>query len=407
MPESQREMLVRKMVAEGTSDDDIRATLKVFDAQQASAPAPAPDVRSRPLLTGLTDAGAARQFSDPSAMQDLQAAKNRMANVGIAGGAMAMGGLAAATPLTTALSSGTVGGIGQAIGAGGAYYGLRQAGVPAPIVDALMIATGLRAGLRGALRQAQGAEPPPRMIRVGGTTVDRYLPNRGAASHAGDAEAVALPMESPVLRYLPNRSGPVQPGSTQAVGEPVSPLVDRYLANRGGPVQEGSTQAVGARVPQLLDRYMPNSGAASHAGDPNAVASVRLASPAIERYLPNSSTYQAGQSPAIALLQPTAQESAQAAAARAMPSGPTARQPRPDLAAPQPTDMPRSWHAFLNEDARSAASASERQRIQALHKELAQMDADYKSATAGERAQWQAMPSDYRDALLAALLGGK
>lgn len=34
-----REELVRKMIAEGTSDDDIRATLKVFDAQQQT-PAP-------------------------------------------------------------------------------------------------------------------------------------------------------------------------------------------------------------------------------------------------------------------------------------------------------------------------------------------------------------------------------
>src|SRR5262252_5326518 len=35
-----RDDLIRKMIAEGTSDDDIRATLKVYDAQQpTSAPA--------------------------------------------------------------------------------------------------------------------------------------------------------------------------------------------------------------------------------------------------------------------------------------------------------------------------------------------------------------------------------
>lgn len=38
MPDS-RETLVRKMIAEGTSDDDIRATLKLYDARQ-STPAP-------------------------------------------------------------------------------------------------------------------------------------------------------------------------------------------------------------------------------------------------------------------------------------------------------------------------------------------------------------------------------
>lgn len=40
MPD-RREDLVRKMIAEGTSDDDIRATLKVFDAQPPPAAAPA------------------------------------------------------------------------------------------------------------------------------------------------------------------------------------------------------------------------------------------------------------------------------------------------------------------------------------------------------------------------------
>lgn len=48
-------------------------------------------VSQRPLLTGLTDAGAAAQFSDPSAMQTLNDAKNRAANYGIAAGAGALG----------------------------------------------------------------------------------------------------------------------------------------------------------------------------------------------------------------------------------------------------------------------------------------------------------------------------
>lgn len=42
MPEDRRAQLVSRMVAEGTSDDDIRATLKAFDAQQAPAPPAAP-----------------------------------------------------------------------------------------------------------------------------------------------------------------------------------------------------------------------------------------------------------------------------------------------------------------------------------------------------------------------------
>lgn len=46
MPD-RREELVRKMIAEGTSDDDIRATLKAFDTQQ-SAPAQAPASAGQP-----------------------------------------------------------------------------------------------------------------------------------------------------------------------------------------------------------------------------------------------------------------------------------------------------------------------------------------------------------------------
>lgn len=45
MPETPRDTLVRKMVGEGTSDEDIRATLKAFDAQP-QAPAAAPATRS-------------------------------------------------------------------------------------------------------------------------------------------------------------------------------------------------------------------------------------------------------------------------------------------------------------------------------------------------------------------------
>lgn len=40
MPDDPRELLVRRMIAEGTSDDDIRATLKAFDTQQPAAPPP-------------------------------------------------------------------------------------------------------------------------------------------------------------------------------------------------------------------------------------------------------------------------------------------------------------------------------------------------------------------------------
>lgn len=47
MPDDpRRTLLVQKMVAEGTSDDDIRATLKVFDTQQRPA-TPAPSATSR------------------------------------------------------------------------------------------------------------------------------------------------------------------------------------------------------------------------------------------------------------------------------------------------------------------------------------------------------------------------
>lgn len=38
MPEDRRATLVRKMVEEGTADDDIRATLKAFDSQQTAQP---------------------------------------------------------------------------------------------------------------------------------------------------------------------------------------------------------------------------------------------------------------------------------------------------------------------------------------------------------------------------------
>jgi hypothetical protein len=51
----QRDTLVSKMVAEGTSDDDIRATLKAFDAQQAPAAA-APPLSRAGYYQGVVEA---------------------------------------------------------------------------------------------------------------------------------------------------------------------------------------------------------------------------------------------------------------------------------------------------------------------------------------------------------------
>ena len=76
MAEDQRTLLVQKMVAEGTSDDDIRATLKVYDAQQGSA-APAKngggivDALPSILGTGFSLAGGSKALPTGMALSAL------------------------------------------------------------------------------------------------------------------------------------------------------------------------------------------------------------------------------------------------------------------------------------------------------------------------------------------------
>lgn len=76
------------------------------------------------------------------------------------------------------------------------------------------------------------------------------------------------------------------------------------------------------------------------------------------------------------------------------------------LQATPPSDMPRSWHAFLNDAAREQAAPEQLKQASALHRELADMDARYRAATVNERAQMQALPASFKSALVAALTGG-
>jgi hypothetical protein len=209
------------------SEAEARAAISSMSAASTAPPAapPATDARTRPLLTGLTDAGAARQFSDPSAMNDLNAAKDRAASVGLWGGAAAMGGLATAgTPLAGAIG-GAVRGVAEATPYIAAYRGMTAAGVPPEIAGALAGAAGLKSFMGG--KGAPKTEaPPPRMLRVGGTVVDRYLPNQSAAPQGGDPNAAAMPLPAVIERYLANSSAASHAGDAEAPGAvaPRSPL---------------------------------------------------------------------------------------------------------------------------------------------------------------------------------------
>lgn len=70
------------------------------------------------------------------------------------------------------------------------------------------------------------------------------------------------------------------------------------------------------------------------------------------------------------------------------------------MASPESADTPRDWHSGATDPAMKA-------RMAAAHELIMDENMRYRNATAGERAQFQAMPKDYKDALISALLGGK
>lgn len=125
MAGDQREDLVRKMIAEGTSDDDIRATLKVYDAQHQTA-APAAD---KPYLSAVKDrflSGVQHVMRDPSVGavlgSTLAAGATGGLSIPLQIGAAALGGgvgakaFGADTP--TAIKEGALSGAGEGIGQG-------------------------------------------------------------------------------------------------------------------------------------------------------------------------------------------------------------------------------------------------------------------------------------------------
>lgn len=150
MADDQRTALVKAMVAEGTGDDDIRAALAVYDKQHPQQPAV--PVQNRPLLTGLTDAGAAQQFNNPAAMQDLNAAKNTAANVGIGTGVAVLGGGVANT-----VAPGLLQGIAKGAGWAGAAKALTSMGM-SPSEAALLVGFlgggGVKRDIGGAIKNA-------------------------------------------------------------------------------------------------------------------------------------------------------------------------------------------------------------------------------------------------------------
>jgi hypothetical protein len=116
-----------------------------------------------------------------------------------------------------------------------------------------------------------------------------------------------------------------------------------------------------ARLMKRVDRYMPNTSAASQAATGEGALPMTTG---VDRYMPNSSAYSATNPPPRGIV-PRAADSFS-----------------PD--APLPSDMPSSWHAFTDKE-RAAASPLERQQAGTLHKELAQMDADFQRRMTDQR----------------------
>jgi hypothetical protein len=340
--------IVQRMINAGESEANIATVIQHFKAQQSAAPAT--DVRSRPLLTGLTDAGAARQFSDPSAMQDLNAAKDTAANAGIGTGLAALGGTAA-----YGAAPGLVEGVGKGLVAGGVYKAGRAMGISPEIMAAVAAATGL-SNWRGGASAPEEPAPSP---NLGGRLVTIKAPS--VEQQMADAlQELRQPAKSPVGTTPPQAQLPA--GYTPRTSAPL-----RIVKATADPTLPAEFTAVGAEPAAPGPPTFPDA--------------------------------QAG------IYQRVLQQGGRTPSASAIPS----MESLPSMSALKeltPADIPRSWHAFLDPAARSSADPATLSQASRLHQDINELDAAYKARTADTAAQLRANPQTAKDALLALLTGG-
>jgi hypothetical protein len=308
MADPQRDAFLRKMIAEGTSDDDILATLKVYDAKHA--------LPTRPV--------SAEDFMKPSATDQ---ALSQVKDVGIG----ALKGLGS--------SASGLANMAQRAGA----MGIPTSGFQHPIfdkIDPALVPTNTPQKIGRYAEMA--AELAPGAIGLGKAAMSAAPQLGGAAMEVGS--------------HLP------------VVGRPIRLL-----------------RALGRMLPQEAAADAPAVGGAAAEAIPAAMT-------------------QAGPAPSLPNFHaPTA--APPMAAAQAPPSSliPSLADLKPTVREIPPGDMPRSWHAFMDDSSRAAANPDELRQATALHKELAQMDAAYRGKTAAERLAMQQAPQSYRDAILSFL----
>lgn len=366
---------------------DPKKAAAIVRQQEASGAQPAAAPQKRPLLIGRSEANVPAQLrNDPEAVKAFQSAKDTGADVGIAAGAMGLGGALAPASITgpaTAFAK-SAGQIGLY---GGAYKGLTAMGIPPEYAGLILAATGLKSLTKGG--GSSPAKPEP-VNNTGGRLVTTKAP--GINQQMADALAeLRQPMKPDVVELPPRPSLPagyVPRSTVPQMTEAIAP----NSANAGGRLVRGP-------APVSVEQGLAEALAELRA--PQPPKSVELAPPP---QLPP------GYTPRTSL--PVRMVGAKSAAT---PPKPTPK-PTPKAGPPevqrnlsvirQPGDMPKSWHAFMNPEARAQAGTMERQGISSLHRELNNMDASYRAATAGERAMLQGLPQAYKDALVQALLNG-
>jgi hypothetical protein len=273
----QRETLVRKMVDEGTSDDDIRATLKAYDAQQAMAQ-PASSTPQPSMVDSLLADNPAEQWDVRAGKYIARLAKAHPVQAGATiGGALASGGSSLLPQLGLA-ALGAAGGAGYGLLAKGAQtgdYGTITGNAKEMATQGAMSAAGEGIGqgvtkavgviapriYRGVLRPSNslqrdfGKDLSQKAFdaglpvsEAGAATADQRI---GALSQQVAGELAAKDAERPIVRgFLPPARESIPLGAAPQAGEmPMTVSGAQAIPLRRPPMNTAGTARYAERLP--------------------------------------------------------------------------------------------------------------------------------------------------------------
>lgn len=259
--------------------------------------------------------------------------------------------------------------IGTGAAVSGLNYGADKLGIPHAISYPILAALGL-AGIKSGLSPAAAEEANVggRLITTKAPTVEQQMADAlGELRQPAKPQGVSLPPQAELPQgYNPRTTAPPVQLSPNVGGRLLTtkaPSTEQHIADVLSELLQAPKAQTTSLPPQaeLPNGYMP-----------------RATGPRISNLPPKSGPATPAPTPISPTLQPS---------------------PSAFVNVDSPMESGRNWHSGVTTEADKASAA-------ALHRYDADLDAQYRNATAGERAGFRMQPLSFKDALVALLQNG-